>query len=568
MIKIVNAKSAGECSACHQSYAPGTVLLVTGSGNDAKLIGCANCQSLMIKAKIARVSGKSKPYPSDRDKYKCEACGKWENAGTGKITFKAKIEGEQYTKIVGCGQCPDLSPAEQGKIAAGPSEEQQRTIGQKQAQQEHARTQRAPETADEALVKLGNWAEAMKTLALDPTLEVMARRRKMDLNRLYSAFSAQAIRDINCNGASVDSWITAFRDALQLGTYPGKGPFAESYLIARYSKEIQMQEVSLQAGYKCVAAVILTVPGTNIKVGTAWPCQAILGNLAAPYHTAVRQLRRAEKEASALLKVGIYDPRPVEAAKQELREAAEQVKANGAKMLARIPADVKDANQRSMRDALNISAETHGRDWFTWEWYRFHGPTDLLIQDYPSATFWKPPALRNSDGQVPSLACCLIERRNAPPIACEIPSDQVIAIAVKGRQATMNGKGGLNGTVWGDDLGAHHMWHKTALLQLALHGRFPLREIDPERAAILSRSEATQEEQDAGGSYLAATVADAARHQSAVLRQRQHPVPQLGDGGAPGEDIEWDDREQEYAPVGDEQDEEGQEEYPEPGSQG
>jgi hypothetical protein len=558
-IVLKQSTKPGECGACNQTYPEKHAILVQRNGDTFDVVGCEACGDAKIRARVARLSG-VKWYPAEK-KYKCESCGKWDEQFAGAMVGKAKIPNHAFTgmSVVVCRQCPDLTPAESAKIKAGPTEDQTRNTEQKNQQANHARNQKAPTTPEEAEAKLGNWAEAAKTLSMDPILPQMARRRGMDLGRLMSCFAAQAIRDINCCNASVDSWTTAFRDALQLGTYPGKGPFAESYLIARFNSTLQMQEITLQAGYKCVAAVILTAPGTNIKPGVAWPCQAILGNLAAPFHAAVRNLRRAEKAAEALLRNGIYDPRPVEAAKAEVIEAANAVKAAGKKMLDRIPADIKDANQQAMRNALLITAETHGRDWFTWEWYRFHAPTDLLIQDYPSATFWKPPAIRNSEGQVPSLACCVIERRGAPPIACEIPADQVLAIAVKGRQATQNGKGGLNGTVWGDDLGCHHMWHKTALIQLAVHGRFPLREVDPERAAILSRTEAAQSETDeGGGSYLAVTVADAARHQSQRLRQQMHPEPaQLG-VEEQEDPFEWEERE----PVMAEQDE-----Y-EPGSRG
>lgn len=567
MIKIVNAKSAGECTACHQSYAPGTVLLVTGDGKDAKLLGCANCQSLQIKAKIARVSGQARAYPCDRDKYKCEACGKWDNAGKGKIIFKVKIDGEKYPSIAACENCSDLSPAERAKIAAGPTDSQRATLDDKSKQAEHTRTQKAPENEEEALRRLGTWAEAAKTLAMDPTLPAMAKRRGMDLSRLMSVFANQATRDLNSRDATMDSWMTAFRDALQLGTYPSKGSFAESYLITRKNSKLDAFEVTLQTGYKCVSSVILSVRGTKIQKDIVWPCQAVLGNLAAPYHAAVRNLRRAEKARDQAYLRGLWDPRPVEEAKDEVQQAEQTVIAAGEKMLARIAADVTDANQKALRAALALKPEIIGRPWYSWEWYRFHQPTDLLILDYPSAAFWSPPEMRNQDGVIPSAACCLIERQGAPPIAIEVPADTVKQIAVKGRNATINGKGGLTGDTWGDNQGSHWMWEKTALIQLAVHGRFPLREIDPERAAILSRTEAAQEE-ETGGSYLAATVADAARHQSERLRQRQHPVPQLEDGGAPGEEFEWDEREPEHVPVGGEQSEDDQEEYPEPGSQG
>lgn len=487
-MKAHRATKPGTCGTCQQEYRPGTNLLLSDDAKD--LIGCDLCPSLQIKVKIKKAAEGDRLtwQVHDKDKrFKCENCGSWNEPGSMKLS--TRIEGQQWPVVIACPQCRDLTPIDKAALKLGPQGAAAERVEKAKAKAEAQNwtVEQANDAARrEAMV--GNWAPAAALLSHDPTLAETAAKRNMDLPRLVSAFVTAAMLDPALAACTAASWVIAFRQALELGIYPAKGALALGYLIARGDT------VCLQVGYKAASDIVLSLPDvTGLNTGIYWPCEAQLGNLAAPYH-------EARRHARACLARGNPPPAGL------LDEAAKDIEARGRAILARCverlaaakvdPAKptaadrVAHANLLALHAALSLDPFEAGKDWWEWEWFRFVASDDLIVLDLPTPGIWERPTMNNAAGIVPAAAWALVRVRGRRDSVAEvIEAPRVMAIAAKGGNGQINKSGGMTGSVWGDDQSAYWMWCKTALLQAAVHGRLRLRDVDPDRARILEMLE-------------------------------------------------------------------------------
>lgn len=488
-MKAHRANKPGKCGTCQHEYGPGTALLL--SDDSKELIGCERCPSLPVKVKLKKAmeGDKLSWQVHDKDKrFKCENCGSWNEPGSMKLS--ARIDGgPNWPVVIACPQCRDLTPIDIAALKIGPQGAAAEKVEKAKAKAEAQNwTVDQANDANRREAMVGNWAPAAALLSHDPTLAETAAKRNMDLPRLVSAFVTAAMLDPALAACTAASWVIAFRQALELGIYPSKGALALGYLIAR------ADVVCLQVGYKAASDIVLSLPDvTGLNTGIYWPCEAQLGNLAAPYH-------EARRHARACLARG--NPPPVGL----LDESAKAVEARGKTVLARCverlaaakvdPANptaadrVAHANLLALHAALSLDPFEAGKDWWEWEWFRYVASDDLIILDVPPPGIWQRPSLNNAAGIVPAAAWALVRVRGRRDSVAEvIEAPLVMAIAAKGGNGQVNKSGGMSGSVWGDDVSAYWMWCKTALLRAAVHGRLRLRDVDPDRARILEMLE-------------------------------------------------------------------------------
>lgn len=488
-MKAHRASKPGKCGTCQQEYKPGAALLLSDDGKD--LIGCELCPSLQIKVKLKKsIEGDRLSWQvHDKDrKFKCENCGNWNEPGAMKLT--ARIDGgPNWPVVIACPQCKDLTPIDRAALKLGPQ-----GAAAEKAEKARAKTEAQNWTVEQANdagrreAMVGNWAPAAALLSHDPTLPETAAKRNMDLPRLTSAFVTAAMLDPALAACTAASWVIAFRQALELGIYPTKGALALGYLFARGDT------ACLQVGYKAASDIVLSLPDvTGLNTGIYWPCEAQLGNLAAPYH-------EARRHARACIAKGHAPPAGA------IDEAAKVVEARGKATLARCierlhaakvdpekptaQDRINHANLLALYAALKLDAFEAGRDWWEWEWFRWVAGDDLIVLDLPAPGIWARPTMNNAAGVVPAAAWALVRLRGRRDSVAEvIEAPRVMAIGVKGGNGTINKAGGMAGSVWGDDQSADWMWRKTALLQAAVHGRLRLRDVDPDRARVLEMLE-------------------------------------------------------------------------------
>lgn len=475
-MKLHKSTKPGTCDICRKEYAAGFTLLLS---DDNKLMGCRNCTALPIVAKIARLSTRELRWETHtkEKKFKCEACGNWNEPGTRKAL--QRIEGQQWQVCVACEKCPDLTEVDRAAIAAGITDADRKKLSDKEAA-ERGRHLTDEEAKDPKALRTrqGNWPRAWDALQheRDAVLVPLAEKRHISLERLKSAFEVLAIETPAIAGCTEMSLMRAFKTCLELGVYPGKGPLALAYLIPR------ADELTVQSGYKLYADLVLTLPGVSgLVTGVAWKCEQVLGNLAAPYHAILRAAREAARQQRP------FNP-------DAIAEAARVVRGRGQKVLDQaralpqptgLGAARELANRQALIAGLEIDLVTGGMEWFEWEWFRWHAPSDLVVIDFPPPGIWSRPRFDNQRGVLPDAAWARVTRRGASAVAEVVDWETVLVIAQKGGNAKANKDGGLDGSVWGDNQSCTWMWAKTALVQASTHGRLPLRAADPERMALL-----------------------------------------------------------------------------------
>lgn len=514
-MKLHNANGPGQCSVCKKDYPKGFVLLIS---DDKRQVGCGACTALPVVAKIARLSARGlrwEPHTKDK-KFKCESCGSWNEPG--KMKALLRIQGQQWPVCVACEQCPDLTEQDRAAIAAGMTDADKKRLEDKAAA-EKARRLTDEEARDPAALRTrqGNWPRAWDALQheREAVLEPLAAKRGIDLARLKSAFEVLAVETPAIAACTEMSLLRAYKTCLELGVYPGRGPLALAYLIPR------ADELTVQSGYKLYADLVLTLQGTaGLATGVAWRCEQVLGNLAAPYHAVLRAAKEASRQQRP------FNPEAVTEASRVVRARGAQVLESTRQLPA--PPSARDAVERAaLVSALELDLLTAGMEWFEWEWFRYHAPSDLVVLDLPGPGVWDRPRFDNQRGVVPSAAWARVARRGASAVAEVVDWETVFAIAQKGGNAKANKEGGLDGSVWGDNQSCTWMWAKTALVQASTHGRLPLRAADPERMALLERLDLPEvEAQDNAPVRAYATLAEAAVARAAELRApRSAPAP-------------------------------------------
>lgn len=547
------ATKPGRCK-CEFEYGEQTLLLLSDDGKT--LLGCEKCPSDAVQAKLLRVTRPNAPWRSHTGpkKYRCDACGGWHDPGGYRLPIS--VQGREYPLICGCSNCPDLTPAEKVRATASLSEEDRRKIADKEAALA-ARRFTDEEAKDPAArrARMGNWSRALDVLRQDwQVLGEIAAKRQINLDRLASAFEVRCFESPALAACAETTLVNAFRTAVELGVYPGKGPTALAYLIP------MGDEATLRPGYKLWADLILNLPGVmSLQTGIVWRCEEILGLRAAAYH-------KAKRAAMAAIKQG--KPQAIQTAQAMLQIAEAETQRRGAEMLDKLQrrdltaeTPKEAAENRALCAALALTDETAGMNWWEWEWFRYVGGGErLAFLDIPSPGIWQRPAMCNALGVVPSAAFAMVHRRGADNVVRLVDAKTVMLIAVKGKNARLNDKGGLDGDVWGDDQSAPHMWAKTALIQVATHGELPLRQADPERVTILERIDegATTSDDVQAAVSLYTSIGDLAVARAAEIRGRARPAavrgptverPALPDHGEPEEPFEWPEEDREPVPI-------------------